>query len=208
MKLLVLSPHLDDAILSVGQTIAAYPNSTIMTVFAGSPPKGTKSDYDLKCGFKDSNEAMEARRYEDRMACAQLLAKPIHLGFLDHQYKHQVGLENINAKIMQHLEEYEYQIILAPIGLKHPDHIAVTRVVRGLLETDIPIYYYEEIPMRVLEPELVAERLDSDDEPKLKFIGDGGRDKKAMALMEYKSQIGTGVLDPSTCFVPERIWEL
>jgi LmbE family N-acetylglucosaminyl deacetylase len=205
MRILALSPHLDDAILSVGQTLAAYPQSTIMTIFAGSPPQGTKSDYDLKCGFKDSNEAMASRRYEDTMACAQLLCRPIHLGFLDNQYKHQVGLDKISEKIMEHLRDNDYQMILAPVGLKHPDHIAVSTVAHRLPISEIPIYYYEELPLRVLEPEYTAQRLTEN--AKLKFIGDGGRDKKAIALMEYKSQIGSGVLDPTLCFAPERIWE-
>ncbi len=36
-RVVVVSPHLDDAVLGCGQLLAAWPGATVVTVFAGKP---------------------------------------------------------------------------------------------------------------------------------------------------------------------------
>jgi hypothetical protein len=49
---LVISPHLDDAILSAGQFLVGRPHVTVATVFAGTPPTtDVLTSYDRSCGF-------------------------------------------------------------------------------------------------------------------------------------------------------------
>ena len=47
----VLSPHLDDAVLSVGRFLAASPGTVVITVFAGIPGGLGLTRYDRSCGF-------------------------------------------------------------------------------------------------------------------------------------------------------------
>src|SRR5436853_287558 len=50
--MVAISPHLDDAVLSCGQLLAARPGSVVITVFAGMPRDGSQqTDWDRRCGF-------------------------------------------------------------------------------------------------------------------------------------------------------------
>ena len=81
---LVISPHLDDAVFSCGRLLAAAPGSIVVTVFAGIPPRDTPAPpWDRRAGFDRADEAMHARRDEDRRALARLDARPVWLDFLD-----------------------------------------------------------------------------------------------------------------------------
>jgi hypothetical protein len=83
----VVSPHLDDAVLSVYGQLG--PETTVITVLAGLPPEGCLSDWDGQSGATDSRARMAERREEDRRALARSAAVPVHLDFPDRQY---VGL--------------------------------------------------------------------------------------------------------------------
>jgi LmbE family N-acetylglucosaminyl deacetylase len=84
---LVISPHLDDAILGAGQFIAGRPDCVATTVFAGTPAaQAVLTSYDDKCGFSSAAEATDARRAEDLEALSVLQAKAVHLDFVDSQY--------------------------------------------------------------------------------------------------------------------------
>jgi LmbE family N-acetylglucosaminyl deacetylase len=39
-RLLVVSPHCDDAVLSCGSLLETHPGSAVVTVFAGTQPAG------------------------------------------------------------------------------------------------------------------------------------------------------------------------
>jgi LmbE family N-acetylglucosaminyl deacetylase len=85
-RVVVLSPHLDDAVLSLGASIAdAAANGAdvaIVTAFAGNPARRIDpSAWDRRAGFSDSLEALTARREEDRLACARIGARPVWLPF-------------------------------------------------------------------------------------------------------------------------------
>jgi hypothetical protein len=52
--MLVVSPHLDDAVLSCGRWLAAHPGTLVVTVFAGVPSNGNRlTDWDARCGFSN-----------------------------------------------------------------------------------------------------------------------------------------------------------
>ena len=56
-----ISPHFDDAILSCGAMMVKEDNTEIITVFSGAPININITEYDKKCGFKSSFEAMNER---------------------------------------------------------------------------------------------------------------------------------------------------
>jgi hypothetical protein len=80
----VVSPHLDDAVLSVYGRLG--PETTVVTVLAGLPPEGYLSDWDEQSGATDSRTRILERREEDRRALERSTAVPVHLDFPDRQY--------------------------------------------------------------------------------------------------------------------------
>ena len=208
---LVISPHLDDAILGAGQFVAGRgDNVDILTVFSGIPndPK-VLTDYDRKSGFTTSRDAMVVRRQEDLEACAILNATAYHTDILDSQYSggRQTGISQV---IKEAIEAKEYEFVLAPVGLIHPDHEAVSNAAYSLGIDNLVLY--EDLPARVTHPETVVKRgyeFNRDigqGEPD--FIGDGPIDLKIRALWAYRSQIGKGDLNPYNLYVSERFWKV
>ena len=80
----VVSAHLDDAVLSCYAALG--PATTVITVFAGLPPKGTLGRWDADGGATDSRERVAARRDEDRLALVSSGAAFVHLDLPDAQY--------------------------------------------------------------------------------------------------------------------------
>lgn len=90
--LLAFSPHLDDAVLSIGAAIAARIEQgwrvVVCTLFAGDPvlpvPPGAAA-FHRNCGL--GADPVAQRRQEDLAALAELGAQPRHLGFPDAIYR-------------------------------------------------------------------------------------------------------------------------
>lgn len=214
-KILIISPHLDDAVLGAGQLMAGRPNCDVLTLFSGVPiDEMLLTPYDRKSGFIRSHQAMMKRREEDNQALAILQANPIHTDFLDSQYTkgrtEQIENDmNISHFIAKTIEKNDYEFVVAPLGLRHPDHeFASDLVVELMTDYNIPLYLYEDIPARVQYPEIVPRRLKFVNAKELTFIGDGPVADKIRALWCYKSQINTGDLNPYHLFVPERFWKI
>jgi len=216
-KVLLVSPHFDDAILSAGQFMAGRPDCTVLTVFGGAPkdPLLVSTSYDMKCGFDNANDAIVVRRSEDKNATGLLSADSIHLDFTDSQYGNEYSIEEIAKSILSIVKKDDYEMILAPLGIGHPDHKLVSNAVIEAA-TAIPTYLWEDLPLRVVEPHLVIERINyinasysvDIDYTNTASIGTGPMEDKIRALLCYKSQIGTGILDPHIIYVPERFYKI
>src|SRR5690242_3070034 len=84
---LVISPHLDDAVFGCGQLLATYPGSVVITALAGRPASyATVTPWDELAGFAPGEDVIAARRAEDHAALAILQASPVWLDFSDDQY--------------------------------------------------------------------------------------------------------------------------
>ena len=118
----VLSPHLDDAILSLGAAIAAARGEvSVVTVFAGHPDSTLEAgEWDSRAGFRTAGEAAHARREEDALACVDVGARPVWLPFVDHQYPPEHD-EAIWAALVAALEGAE-TVLVPAFPLIHPDH--------------------------------------------------------------------------------------
>lgn len=152
--MIVVSPHLDDGVLSLGGWLATQPkfSCTIVTVCAGFPPNQVTS-YDERSGFTDSTQAVTARRDEDRLAIESLNQQHWWLPFLDSQYGTPLDAHTVAAHLVEtfHFADRVY----VPLGLMHPDHIATASACReaadllGIHE----LYVYEDLPSTHLWPE-------------------------------------------------------
>lgn len=95
VRLIYLSPHLDDAVLSAGglirlQSRAGLPVE-IWTLMAGCPTGNDLPEFAQVMhqvwGFRDVQQAISTRRLEDERAAAELGAAAVHFDFLDCIYR-------------------------------------------------------------------------------------------------------------------------
>ncbi len=88
-RIVIVSPHLDDAVLGCGNFMAAHPGAFVVTVFAGNPPEyptDPMRKWDVQSGLSPGDDVMEIRRHEDDAALDLLEATPVHLEFIEHSY--------------------------------------------------------------------------------------------------------------------------
>lgn len=210
-QLVVVSPHLDDAVLSCGQLLAGRPGSMVVTVCTAPPPQHTvRTSFDADCGHANAGQAMAARQQEDTLACWLLQATQRHLGHVDQQYGVPLAPEAVAASLVAAVPPGA--IVVGPVGLAHPDHVAVAEAVRQLLveRPDLEPWLYEDLPSRVLWPEDVPTRLGwwraMGYDPVLATLGGAELPRKESAVRAYRSQ--TWALNMHTVLVPERQWRL
>jgi LmbE family N-acetylglucosaminyl deacetylase len=83
----VLSPHLDDVVLSAWSLLHGRRDVRVVNVFTDIPPAGVVGVWDRRTGATDSAARMHERLAEDREALALAGREPTSLGFLDEQYR-------------------------------------------------------------------------------------------------------------------------
>ena len=125
MPLVVLSPHLDDGVLSCGALLSSHPGSVVATTHAGRPRDDLPGQWDIACGFGTASEAMDARLAEDKRALAVLGATAAYCPALDSQYPSSATIRRLAQRnfIERVLDSYEAERLLLPLGLLHGDHI-------------------------------------------------------------------------------------
>lgn len=163
----VVSPHLDDAVLSAAGFLAAHPGSVVVTVLAGqvSGPDGPLlSDWDRRCGFQPGDDPVAVRRAEDAAALALLGARPVWLSHPDSAYcppGREPAPAMLAAALAPVLRELAPTAVAAPLGLGHPDHHRVHEAAL-LLRAEDPHgaawLWYEDHPYRYI-PGVLAWRL-------------------------------------------------
>jgi LmbE family N-acetylglucosaminyl deacetylase len=131
-RIVVVSPHLDDAALSLGATIAGATrggtNVRVLTVMANDPDSDAPAGpWDAKTGFRTVGEAARARRDEDARACAILGADPVWLPYGDEQYDRGATDDEVWAAMQPGLEEAD-TVLIPGFPLHHPDHAWLARL--------------------------------------------------------------------------------
>ncbi len=159
MTTLVVSPHLDDAVLSVPallRSLAAQGERVVVLTV-----------------FSEGDAGYARRREEDRTALALLGAEPCHLGLEDAPYRRglprtfralvltELAADDADAAMVAHtlaerLRSIAPQAILLPLGVgEHVDHRIVHAAHRGLTGR---VGFYEDRPY-ALVPHAVEARL-------------------------------------------------
>ena len=87
-RIVVVSPHFDDAAMGAGHLLASYDDTTVVTVLGGRPPAypAEPSEWDALGGFVAGDDVVAVRREEDVAAMAVLESGYRWLDFPDHQY--------------------------------------------------------------------------------------------------------------------------
>lgn len=175
MRYLIISPHLDDAVLSCGEfmkkVIMNHHCLTIVTVFTGSPDPELLSspakEFHQMCGL--GVDAVAVRKREDERAMCLFRTDFFHLGFLEALYRmdnsggwiypsldalYQQGLEKESDTIIALKGKLELFIgqadrVFVPFGLgNHIDHRIVRRAAEELMgqKAGNKLFLYEDIP--------------------------------------------------------------
>jgi len=120
----VISPHLDDGVLSCGDLLMERPGSVVLTAFAGRPlvyPPLTS--WDQRAGFASGADVVTARRQEDERALTMLGARPRWLDFPDPQYGSKPTRRDLADALAETLGEAAADVVVMPLGLFHDDHV-------------------------------------------------------------------------------------
>jgi LmbE family N-acetylglucosaminyl deacetylase len=128
----VVSPHLDDGVFSLGATIAANARHgvevRVVTVFGNDPAsRADAGPWDRACGFATEGEAASARREEDRRACDLVGAVPTWLPFRDDEYAHGRADATVWESLAPLLSEADC-VLVPGFPLAHPDHLWLTNL--------------------------------------------------------------------------------
>jgi LmbE family N-acetylglucosaminyl deacetylase len=221
---IILSPHFDDAVFSLGGFIATAPEHMIVvTVFAGTPVESIGGRWDRWSGFKTGAEAMRARSLENEAALAILKVPSsgiLNLDFLDRQYRPReapaAGLRSAVAETVRQIVSRRRGPVnvFSPASAWHPDHRLVTDAVLELWQAgelpDADVFLYQDQPYAYLELRrrtLAPLRFATFDtaesrrgvaaQPRWLGFGETEAAKKQQAARQYKSQFP--ILHPLLC---------
>jgi LmbE family N-acetylglucosaminyl deacetylase len=127
-KIVVVSPHFDDAAMGAGHLLLSYPGSTVITVLAGEPPSypDEVSPWDAAGGFVHGDDVVAARRKEDLAAMTELDADHVWLEFPDHQYlpvDERPTAEEIAPDLRTAIAASGASAVFLPMGIANPDHV-------------------------------------------------------------------------------------
>ncbi len=129
-RIVVLSPHFDDAAMGAGHLLGSYANTTVVTVLGGRPPAypDPPSDWDALGGFKAGDDVVAARRQEDLAAMEVLESDHRWLEFADHQYlapPDRPTPTQVAPVLGETIAELNPTSVFFPMGLGNPDHVMV-----------------------------------------------------------------------------------
>jgi LmbE family N-acetylglucosaminyl deacetylase len=164
-RIVVISPHLDDAVLGCAHLLAACPGATVVTVYTGRPDPypDPPTHWDTISGFGPGDDVLAARRAEDDAALATLGAEPVRLDFVEHQYLPRaewIGADAVADALEDAVRAANPSAVFAPFGLGNPDHDATHDAAMRVRDRDAaPAWYcYEDHGYKHI-PGLLAWRL-------------------------------------------------
>ena len=164
----IVSPHLDDAVLSCGHFLAGEEGhgTTVLTVLAGAPQQNHDGYNRLSTGERWAPAAVAKRRAEDSAALALLGSRPHWLGLWDGDFRSGVPeqVERIASAVGTALAEIRPASVAFPLGYEHPDHLAVADACAGLAgdpagDPECEWYVYADLPYTLGHPDGVRARL-------------------------------------------------
>lgn len=145
---LLLSPHLDDAVLDCWSLLGSERDLLVVNIFTGIPPAGRLALWDAITGARDSAGRVRERVAEDALALGRAGRTPVNLPFLDAQYRRPPpapSLDELDLALSSVVQSTSRIHVPAGLG-EHPDHLLARRYGRMLLRAGIPVNVYAELP--------------------------------------------------------------
>ena len=134
-RVVVVSPHLDDGVLSLGAAMRAWARSgaqvELLTALACDPASvAPTAGWDARGGFATEGESALARRDEDTAACAMLGASPMWLPYGSVDYERHGDERSVVAAVVDAIGAADL-VVLPGFPLSHPDHAWLVRALVG-----------------------------------------------------------------------------
>lgn len=150
----IVSPHLDDAVLSLGAFIARAVRQgarvDVVTVFAGDPDSNAPAEpWDASCGYLLAGEVAAARREEDQRACSMLGANPVWLAFTT--LARQRGREAEIVSAIAAATAPAATVLMPGFPLTHPEHALCAAIALQVATPGTKLGLYVEQPYAVWE---------------------------------------------------------
>jgi LmbE family N-acetylglucosaminyl deacetylase len=222
MRMIYLSPHFDDAVLSCGGLIFEQNRqgvqTEIWTILAGDPPPGPLSEFaqmnHALWGVTSGEQVVGMRRAEDEVAAFIVGAELVHFGIPDCIYRcsskgewlytetvmtsPHPGDRYLPRRIATALksELCEEAVLVCPLALGgHIDHRLVRRAAESLQR---PLIYYADVPYILNDPQ-VLEPAVTELESRLYPLPESALEAWLEGVAAYRSQVdslykGTGTL--------------
>jgi LmbE family N-acetylglucosaminyl deacetylase len=181
-SIVVLSPHSDDGVLSLGASMARWARSgrqvELLTVFALDPASNAATGgWDRRAGFLTEGDAARARREEDRVACSILRVTPRWLPFGSVDFDRHGDDTDVWEAVREFLDGAS--VVLVPGSpLSHPDHAWLHRLVAE--RASLEVVLYAEQPYTVKAHDVPFDRVE---------VGARDRIAKWRAVRAYRSQL-------------------
>ncbi len=213
--LIVLSPHFDDAVLSLGGYISDFQGPKFVVTFFSSVPDSLDglTKWDDMSGFDKSSDSRKIREKENTNSLQSLGAKIINKSYIDNQYEMRSELDktvlvsSITDDIKQIINSranYNLTVIgPAYFGEEntHADHLLVSKslmqVAKDKTYSNTRFYFYEDEPYtqkKFAGEEITLDKMLTDFYPGLQLtkrevpISKYGFDSKIKGIELYKSQ--------------------
>ena len=199
---MVVSPHIDDAVFSLGAAISRAVRSgtrvEVLTVFACDPASDHPANgWDTRAGFATEGEAATARRVEDQEACRLVGAEPRWLSSRSGGYTRHKDRNAIWTALAGAVTEAD-AVLVPGFPLTNPDHAWLAELLtehrlecrRVGLYTEQPYRYFvrRETP-RLEVSALLRRSLPSTVEWTKTPGGISDLRRKRRAILAYASQI-------------------
>ncbi len=205
--LLVLSPHADDAALSVGGLLLRVGRRSaiqLLTLFGRSNylrSSGCENDWRLVSERRKREDTAFARRIGAHLDYLDFPEASLRLGyslakvFVDAEKARLSVPRDLMKKVTPVVERARPALILSPLGLGgHRDHLIARNLARTIgRRQDLTVMYYEDLPYAAAVPEREllshVRSFDSNLRPTLVSVEEELR-SKLDNLTLYRSQIG------------------
>lgn len=192
-RLVVVSPHHDDGVLSLGASIAAWARAgtavELLTVLGCDPGSAAPSGgWDRRGGFATEGESARARREEDRRACAVVGARPVWLPFGSVDYERHGNDTEVRDAVVSSVADAEL-VLLPGHPLTHPDHAWLARLLEGALDRPVALYAEQPYTRRSGAPPPAPGRIAGDDGFEPVHVTSRDRLAKWRAIGCYRSQL-------------------
>src|SRR2546423_8742248 len=147
----ILSPHPDDAVLSLWGTLAGPGDVRVINLFTGSPNGRPEPGWwDRMTGADDAASRARERLAEDEHALGLLGRAAMNLGFLDRQYSDRAQpIGSLLEEVTDALPDDA--LVMAPAALSsHRDHFQAREVALELRRRGMPVTLYADLPHATL----------------------------------------------------------